>query len=367
MFGQLKIIDHVTNQTRLTIEVDHLDTWVRNLTGLYTLVVSQNGAPSNTLPNLLTVLDLVIKRDIVITIPKCTHIDDLERHLDGFLAKSRVWTYVYQDSGVCNRIELKRTVSPPSAKKHLFYRMIERLQFPDVATSCHERHILIHEMNNRGMFSTLHFAAYALTRSVDWQRTFLLDDRNFSFVGSGGWTDLLLPISSCQHTLATQRTRPQQLLNNFTKEKDYLHDIQVSVISNNYLVYQNFMMPDRIPPGWFDSLLKFRSYIMDWMIRPNYEVRQEMKRLRSRLWGGTGHPPRYVSVHVRNGDKRNETGTVPQLHEYMDYIVNVTDNGKTISHIFLMTDNVTVLEETVRYPQMVIYLQKCERSSVNNY
>eukprot|EP01132_Coremiostelium_polycephalum_P003874 gene3874-4833_t len=236
-------------------------------------------------------------------------------------------------------------------------------------------------MNNKGMFATLHFAAYALTRSFDWNRKFILDDKNFLFADD--WNDLFLPVTDCP--IPTPFDLPQspssggkgndgiyksvsketQILNTLDGVNEYDDKTRISIISNNFRVYIYFIPSNVIPKDWFKTFLQFRSYIMNWLIRPNYNTRKNIEKVKYQLWGGL-KTPKCISMHIRNGDKIKET-SLYYFDQYMETLIDFTDNGTLINDVFLMTDNDTIIKNRDkyldRYPQFKFhYLSDVERS-----
>ncbi|GAM27136.1 hypothetical protein SAMD00019534_103110 [Acytostelium subglobosum LB1] len=361
--------------------MDCADRVLSNNVESFRWLVIDNGSSLHDITDILTFFEEIIVEDIIV-IGDCALLNDqaaLEYSIDDFLRSNRVWSYLYESNDAFNQrcqsssssssssgilVHLRKT---KPGKKSQFYKHIELYQYPFEASrrrivignhtsksmsrsrsdTCRHGRMLIHELGPRGMFATLHMLAYAMSRSFEWHRTLLIDDHEFAYI-TNNWTDLFLPISSCTLNDIDHVSKNNRQVVNHLLEQHYNDSNQVAVVTKDYLVYARFITSYRYPNDWFDSAQAYRSYLMDWLLRPSAPTRLYIAKSRLFLWGGKP-PSTCIAMQIRNGDKANETGVPPPtLGQYMDVLQEFTLNGTRYLDVFVMTDNDTVVEELRR-------------------
>ncbi|KAF2073189.1 hypothetical protein CYY_005506 [Polysphondylium violaceum] len=329
-------------------------------------------ADIDTLVKLLFKLHNQTNRSIFIFGP-CTLKQAVEKKLDRFLASKRLWTYMYSldycrstiSNGNGNKeyglLVYLRRFKIPFGNLSNFYSTLDALQFRCRGRVPNENtRLLYHIAGDKGMFSTLHFLSYSLTRSLDWYRTLVVQDNLLQFANR--FDDIILPISDCKRPSFEKLTEKPDLIQrlNGISKKEYNNDTWVSLIDSDYRVYLDFLHTNQNVPAqeYFQTTFTLRSHVMNWLLRPNHKTRQSIQMAKEKLWltnnnNNNNNNNNYhkkardkcITLHVRNGDKVTEAN-ITYFEQYMDKVVEISNHGIIFKDIFLMTDNKTLLDQS---------------------
>ncbi|KYR00674.1 putative N-acetyl-beta-D-glucosaminide alpha-1 [Tieghemostelium lacteum] len=325
----------------------------------------------------------------------CSLKSEIEMAIDSFLFSNRVWNYVPSTMAHTKELEsfycgfsktqekkegeeqelilLHLIRLPNYTDSYKLYQAIDRVQH-----DCDSRKKkLIHQLNSEGMSASLHFLAYALTKSFEWNRTLYTDSRNYLY--SNEFSDIFLPLTKCAWELPVEKngtyknSKSLQVVNNLNSTKDFDPTREISVITKDYNVYTHLWHPSKIPKGWVkdDSVLRFRSHVMNYMLRPNHHTRRYLAETREKVWGKDGGLSSLggcIAVHIRNGDKIGES----DIFYFDQYMTTIETASKylNIHNVFVMSDNQTLFREPFdhfsRYPQFKFYYLS-NLTRVNNH
>eukprot|EP01133_Synstelium_polycarpum_P015375 gene15375-18237_t len=286
---------------------------------------------------------------------------EVEMHLDMFLSANRVWEVEdgadicdYQDSsdhyGVITRLSLV------SYKRYRLLHDLDKMQFstsgwrkmyqPEMARNdnpiCQNVGATICEMKDRGMMSSLHFVALGMTHTIFYNKMLVVLDDRFQF--SSKWEELFLPLSSCTPQALVDPNNPNEVIESpgrmpiFGPRIDY----RLKYMAANDVI-EEVMQPTVYPKDYYPTILQFRSQIMSQLLRPSAFMRMLQSSFHREIWGQVADA-KCIALHVRNGDKIRENPLIA-MDGYMK-AVEESPFSKTHRHIFLLSDNSTIMDDS---------------------
>eukprot|EP01133_Synstelium_polycarpum_P021341 gene21341-25634_t len=299
----------------------------------------------------------LVTKSIVIIGP-CRLKFAMEQHLDIFLAHNRVWEIETRSDEICgfgdtsNRYGILSLLTMVVPAKYKFFRDLDARQYqtspwrklyqPEKSLNndaqCSNVQVVIGEVKDRGMTSSIHQIAFTLTQAMIWNRMFILEDTIFQFAYH--WEELFLTASSCPLPNVVNLTNPMETVQQLSQSHNPDLNPRVVRISFASMTMGGYMANSIFPIGYFLSETQFRGHVMGYLLRQSTVMRKIIHDLKKDMFGSQ-HMPRCVALHVRNGDKLIET-TVRSLDYYIDRMAGY-NVGYNFTDVFIMSDNATVL------------------------
>eukprot|EP01133_Synstelium_polycarpum_P007295 gene7295-8483_t len=336
---------------------------------------------ADTLPLIrhLFTSERLVTKSIAIVGP-CRLKFSMEQYLDIFLSHNRVWEIETRSNEICDfgdksdqygLLSLLTLVDPV---KYRFYRHLDARQYqtsnwrktyqPEISfdrdAQCNNSRVLIGQLKDRGMMSSIHQVAYSFTEAIMWDRILIMEDTIFQFAYH--WEELFLTSSSCLLPEVVNLIHPKELVqlvneNSITNPMD--QDVRVLRMTSQDMA-EGFLPNSEFPSGYFSNELQFRGHVMGYLLRPSTVMRKIIHDIKKDMFNSQ-KMPRCVSLHVRNGDKLEEV----KVHSIDYYIDKMADYnvGYNYTDVFIMSDNTTVLLDSTlaAYPRYRFHKINLER------
>eukprot|EP00993_Chasmostoma_nieuportense_P001370 NODE_2258_length_1233_cov_20.420434_g2147_i0.p1 GENE.NODE_2258_length_1233_cov_20.420434_g2147_i0~~NODE_2258_length_1233_cov_20.420434_g2147_i0.p1 ORF type:complete len:367 (-),score=54.74 NODE_2258_length_1233_cov_20.420434_g2147_i0:86-1186(-) len=227
-------------------------------------------------------------------------------------------------------------------------RLLHASQHPP---DCSDRLFYVVGLRDCGLGGVLHALSYALARAMHRNRTLLVvPPAKWHFLPNNvthtGLDYYFEPLSSCPLPAPTTSHLPGQ----------YQH-LRVSEGSSKYgLVPHQFKQP----------LVWWRAQSVRYILRrplPWYE--RHLQQFTSRVLPD-GLPPHTIAMHVRRSDKHTEAKDTP-FEKYMAAAQQMRQQDPRLTHIFLSTEDDSVINATIHYPHWKFHYCAEDRHNWNHY